>query len=149
MRRTFLLRYQLTPQPRSRAARADFAGSAKFGNALLSTVSAPARATSSKAPHACASGSNGRAGVTPLYEALSPVSRHETVTPQVSLVSVSENAPRSTSCVERTYSAIAPNRPAYQYACGATRLRRPSPTVVPAAVGAVACVPSFSQVKKS
>src|SRR5712672_4615041 len=106
------LRYQLTPTPDSVASRVDLAGSAKIGKASPSTLRRPYRKTSSIAPIPFEAGSNGFAGATARYAALSPVSMTEPVACHAVLSIVPRLDPLETFCDVRTYSPRRPNRPA-------------------------------------
>src|SRR6185437_7445000 len=96
----FRFKYQFRPTAHAFASEAEVAGFAKIGNALSSTSRSAYRATNCNAPHWFARGSNGCFGVTPTYEASSPVSTQEPATCQALFCRFADAAPFATFCPE-------------------------------------------------
>src|ERR1700744_4626469 len=71
--RTFRLRYQLSPAAQACAPDAEVVGLAKSGKASLSTSNSAKRPTTCHAPQPPPRMLKGGAGITPRYEAFSPV----------------------------------------------------------------------------
>ena len=109
--RTFRFRYQLSPADQACADEAEAVELAKVGNADLSTFSSSYRPTTCQAPQPPECKLKGWRGVTPLYEASSPVNTQLAETSQAVFCKSARAAPFLTSWSETTYSPMIPSGP--------------------------------------
>src|SRR5262245_23344343 len=101
--------YHVASTPAALARRLVFAAASPYVNARGSTASALIRAANCSAPHRRLDGSNGRFGVTPRSDAVSPVATIDTVTSQARLFNETRDVFFLTVCADHTYSPNAPN----------------------------------------